>query len=73
MKDLAHAQDGTEIKSLELELLTAGARNLGDRRDAFETLRAAAAAAYADETGETWRPRHGSGKPSRLSLRNVSS
>ncbi len=60
MKDLARAQDGTEIKSLELELLTARARNLGERRDAFETLRDAAAAAYADETGETWRPRHGS-------------
>ena len=60
MKDLARAQDGTEIKSLELELLTGRARNLGERRDAFETLRDTAAAAYADETGETWRPRHGS-------------
>ena len=60
MKDLTCAQDGTEIKSLELELLSDRARNLGERRDAFETLRDAAAAAYADDTGETWRPRHGS-------------
>ena len=68
MKDLARAQDGTEIKSRELELLTDRAQNLGDRRDAFERMRDAAADAYRAETGDayraetgdTWRPRHGS-------------
>ena len=37
-----------------------GTRNLGDRRDAFEKLRDTAADAYRAETGEVWRPRHGS-------------
>ena len=60
MKELERAQDGTEIKARELELLTDRARNLGDRRDAFETMRDLAADAYRTETGETWRPRHGS-------------
>ena len=35
-------------------------KNLGDRRDAFETMRDAAADAYRAETGDTWRPRRGS-------------
>ena len=60
MRDLQRAQDGTEIKSLELELVTDRARNLGDRRDAFEQMRDAAAEAYRVETGSTWRPRRGS-------------
>ena len=60
MRDLERAQDGTEIKSRELELVTDRARNLGDRRDAFEKLRDTAADAYKAETGEQWRPRHGS-------------
>ena len=60
MRDLQSAQDGTEIKARELELLTDRAQNLGDRRDAFETLRDAAAEQYRAATGETWRPRHGS-------------
>ena len=34
--------------------------NLGDRRDAFEQLRDAAAEQYRAVTAETWRPRHGS-------------
>ena len=60
MRDLERAQDGTEIKSRELELVTDRARNLGDRRDAFEQMRDTAADAYRVETGEVWRPRHGS-------------
>ena len=54
------AQDGTEIKSRELELVTDRAQNLGDRRDAFEIMRDAAAEQYRGETGDTWRPRRGS-------------
>ena len=60
LRDLQNAQDGTEVKSRELELVTDRARNLGDRRDAFEQMRDAAADAYRAETGEVWRPRHGS-------------
>ena len=60
MKELERAQDGTEIAAREIELVTERARNLGDRRDAFEQMRDTAADAYRAETGETWRPRHGS-------------
>jgi len=60
MRDLERAQDGTEVKALELERLTERARNLGDRRDAFETMRDFAADAYRVETGNVWRPRQGS-------------
>ena len=60
LRDLQREQDGTEIKSLELELITDRARNLTDRRDAFEQMRDTAADAYRVETGEVWRPRRGS-------------
>ena len=60
LRDLQRDQDGTEIRSRELELVTDRAQNLGDRRDAFEKMRDAAAQAYREETGDTWRPRHGS-------------
>ncbi|MDE0278208.1 MAG: DUF2493 domain-containing protein [Defluviicoccus sp.] len=60
LRDLQRAQDGTEIKSLELEMTTHRAQCLTDRRDAFETMRDAAAAAYRADTGEVWRPRRGS-------------
>ncbi len=60
MRDLERAQDGTEIKARELELLTGRARNLGDRRDAFEEMRDAAAGQYHATAGEVWRPRRGS-------------
>ena len=60
LRDLQREQDGTEIKSFELELKTDRAQNLTARRDAFETLRDAAAESYRDATGSTWRPRRGS-------------
>ena len=60
LRDLQREQDGTEIKSRELELVTDRAQNLSDRRDAFETMRDATADAYRVETGSTWRPRRGS-------------
>ena len=46
IRDLERAQDGTEVRAHELEMLTDRARNLGDHRDAFETLRDTAADAY---------------------------
>ena len=60
MRELQRAQDGTEVKAWQLERLTERARNVGDRRDAFEKLRDFAADAYKAETGQQWRPRHGS-------------
>ena len=60
IRDLQRAQDGTEINARELELTTHRAQSFGDRRDAFEQMRDAAATAYRAETGDTWRPRRGS-------------
>ena len=60
MRDLRDAQDGSEVKAWEMQMLTDKAQNLGDRRDAFEKMRDLAADAYRAETGDVWRPRHGS-------------
>ena len=60
LRDLQKAQDGTEIKSRELELTTDRAQSLTARRDAFEQMRDDAAEAYRSETGGMWRPRRGS-------------
>ena len=60
LRDLQRAQDGTEIKSLELEMLTHRAQCLTDRRDAFETMRDQGTEQYRAETGNVWRPRRGS-------------
>ena len=60
LRDLQRGQDGTEIKSRELELVTDRAQTLTARRDAFERMRDEAADAYRTETGSMWRPRRGS-------------
>ncbi len=60
IRELQREQDGSEIRSRELELATDRAENLTARRDAFEVLRDTAAEAYRSETGEAWRPRRGS-------------
>ncbi len=60
LRDLQHEQDGSEIKSRELELTTDRVQNLSARRDAFERMRDAAAEDYLTATGQTWRPRSGS-------------
>ena len=60
IRELQREQDGSEIRSRELELATDRAENLTARRDAFEGLRDTAAEAYRVETGEVWRPRRGS-------------
>ena len=57
MRDLERAQDGTEVKARELELTTDRARNLGDRRDAFETMRDAAGRRVSQpRPASMWRP-----------------
>ena len=60
LKDLQRSQDGSEVRSRELELVTDRSQNLNARRDAFEMLRDAAADSYRKTTGSTWRPRTGS-------------
>ena len=53
-------QDGSEVRSVELERLTAEGLAGEERRNAFEFLRDHAADLFAAETGSTWRPRAGS-------------
>ncbi len=60
LRDLTRSQDGSEVRSRELELVTDRSKSLTARRDAFEALRDAAAEAYREATGSTWRPRRGS-------------
>lgn len=53
-------QDGSEIKSVELERLTALGVSLVERRNAFEAFRDIAAEHYESHSGSAWRPRTGS-------------
>lgn len=53
-------QDGSEVKSVELERLTAQGLSLIERRNAFEFMRDYAAELFEIETGSAWRPRAGS-------------
>jgi len=53
-------QDGSEIRSVELERLTAEGLGLIERRNAFEALREHAADSFEALTGSPWRPRSGS-------------
>jgi len=53
-------QDGTEVKSVELERLTAEGITMVERRNAFEIMRDEAADLFEAHTGSAWRPRSGS-------------
>ena len=53
-------QDGSEVKSVELERLIAEGQTLLERRDAFELMRDQAAEHFERHTGSNWRPRTGS-------------
>lgn len=53
-------QDGGEIKSVELERLTAEGQTLIERQSAFELMRDQAAEHYERHIGSPWRPRSGS-------------
>jgi hypothetical protein len=53
-------QDGSEIRSVELERLIANGIILNERRDGLELLRDRAAEQFERHTGSTWRPRAGS-------------
>jgi hypothetical protein len=54
------AQDGSEIRSVELERLTAEGISLIERRAALELFRDQAAEAFERHSGSAWRPRSGS-------------
>ena len=53
-------QDGSEVKSVELERLIAEGQTLIERRDAFELMRDEAAEQFERQTRSSWRPRSGS-------------
>ena len=53
-------QDGSEIRSVELERLTAEGQTLIERRDSMELFRDHAADAFERHIGSIWRPRSGS-------------
>src|SRR6266849_1023057 len=53
-------QDGSEVKSVELERLIAQGIGLIERRNAFEFFRDQAAELFEGATGSAWRPRSGS-------------
>ncbi len=53
-------QNGSEIKSVELERLVAQGLGLIERRNAFEFCREHAADLFESTTGSAWRPRTGS-------------
>ncbi|WP_128930920.1 DUF2493 domain-containing protein [Bradyrhizobium zhanjiangense] len=53
-------QDGSEVKSVELERLTAEGQTLIERRGAFELMRDQAADEFERHTRTAWRPRNGS-------------
>jgi hypothetical protein len=53
-------QDGSEVKSVELERLIEQGLSLIEQRNAFEFMRDHAAEAFEVATGSLWRPRTGS-------------
>ena len=53
-------QDGSEIRSVELERLTAEGMTLIERRNTMEFFRDRAAEHFAHHTGSHWHPRSGS-------------
>ncbi|MGJ4859551.1 DUF2493 domain-containing protein [Labrys sp. La1] len=53
-------QDGSEVRSVELERLTAEGQTLIERRNAFELMRDQAADHFEQHTRTSWRPRTGS-------------
>jgi hypothetical protein len=62
-------QDGTEVKSVELERLIAEGRTLVERQDAFELMRDQAGELYERHASKPWLPRNGS----KVNHRNLTS
>lgn len=57
---LQREQDGSEVKSVELERLVAEGQTLIERRAGMEFFRDLATEAFEHHTGSAWRPRTGS-------------
>ncbi|WP_395697792.1 DUF2493 domain-containing protein [Methylocella sp.] len=57
---LQREQDGSEVKSVELERRTAEGQTLIERRNSMELFRDVASEAFEHHTGSVWRPRTGS-------------
>lgn len=53
-------QDGSEVRSVELETLIAEGITLIERRNAYEAMRDLAAELFETHLGQTWHPRAGS-------------
>ena len=53
-------QDGSEVRSVELERLLAEGQTLLERRDAYELMRDQAGEHFKAQLGQAWRPRVGS-------------
>ena len=60
IRELADAQDGSEVRDVELQEAMAAQARLDEMREALGAVREAAAEAYAQATGEPWLPRSGS-------------
>ncbi|WP_088343940.1 MULTISPECIES: DUF2493 domain-containing protein [Rhodomicrobium] len=56
-------QDGSEIRSVDLERLIAAGEDLTARHETYLALRDYAATLFASHTGSSWRPRTGSMTP----------
>lgn len=59
-REMMREQDGSEVKSLELERQIARGQKLVQHRDAYETMRDLSADHFRAETGSIWMPRTGS-------------
>jgi len=59
-KRLQREQDGSEVRSVQLERLIASGESLLERRDSLEVFRDGAADRYLRTTGSPWSPRTGS-------------
>ena len=59
-KRLQREQDGSEVKSVQLETLIGIGQSLIERRDSMEVYRETAAGIYLRTTGTPWAPRSGS-------------
>lgn len=60
LRQMLECQDGSEVKSVELERLQIKAGKLWDHLVAFEAMRDMATQYFAAHTGSTWMPRTGS-------------
>lgn len=60
LRQMLECQDGSEVKSVELERLQTKAAKLWDQANAFEAMRDMATQHFSAHTGSSWMPRTGS-------------